>query len=114
MSIVLEREAPPFQQDETGAIRIGKTRVLLEIVIRAFLDGASPETIVQQYSTLSLSDTYSAIAYYLRHQEAIEAYLQQREQIAAQVKQRFQELQPDMSLVRSRLLARRNNKDAQF
>jgi hypothetical protein len=25
MSIVLEREAPPFQQDETGAIRIGKT-----------------------------------------------------------------------------------------
>lgn len=107
MSIVLEREAPPFRQDQTGAIRIGKTRVLLEIVIRAFLDGASPETIVQQYSTLSLSDTYSAIAYYLRHQEAIEAYLQQREQIAAKVQQRFQELQPDMSLMRSRLLARR-------
>jgi hypothetical protein len=61
MSIVLEREAPPFREDETGAIRIGKTRVLLELVIRAFLDGASPETIVQQYSTLSLSDTYSAI-----------------------------------------------------
>ncbi len=102
MSIVLEREAPPFQEDATGAIRIGKTRVLLEIVIRAFLDGVSPETIVQQYSTLSLSDTYSAIAYYLRHQKDIETYLQQREQIASKVQQRFQELQPDMSLMRSR------------
>lgn len=112
MSIVLEREAPPFQEDETGAIRIGKTKVLLEIVIRAFLDGASPETIVQQYSTLSLSDTYSAIAYYLRHQKDIETYLQQREQIAVKVQQRFQELQPDLSLMRSRLLARRNNQEA--
>ncbi len=80
MSIVLlEREAPPFREDETGAIRIDKTRVPLELVIRAFLDGASPETIVQQYSTLSLSDTYSAIAYYLRHQKDMEIYLQQRE-----------------------------------
>ncbi|WP_271254551.1 DUF433 domain-containing protein [Pseudanabaena sp. Chao 1811] len=62
MSIVLEREVPPFREDESEAIRIGKTRVLLELVIRVFLDGVSPETIVQQYSTLSLSDTYSAIA----------------------------------------------------
>lgn len=92
MSIVLEREAPPFREDETGAIRIGKTRVILELVIRAFLDGASPETIVKQYFTLSLSDTYSAITYYLRHQETIETYLQQREQIATKVQQRFQAL----------------------
>ena len=62
MSIVLEGEAPPFRENQTGAIRIGKTRVLLETVIIAILDGASPKTIVQQYSTLSLSDTYSAIA----------------------------------------------------
>ena len=67
---------------------------------------------MQQYSTLSLSDTYSAIAYYLRHQKDIETYLQQREQIAVKVQQRFQELQPDLSLMRSRLLARRNNQEA--
>ena len=34
MSIVLEREAPPFQEDATGAIRIGKTRVLLELYFK--------------------------------------------------------------------------------
>jgi hypothetical protein len=55
MSLVLECEAPPFREDESGAIRIGNTRVLLKLVIRAFQDGASPEPIVQRYSTLSLS-----------------------------------------------------------
>lgn len=112
MSIVLEREAPPFRQDENGAIRVGNTRVLLELVIRAFLDGASPESIVQQYSTLTLSDTYSAIAYYLRHQETVQIYLQQREQQAQTVKQKLQGFQTDMSLLRSRLFARQDNHDA--
>jgi len=110
MSIVLEHEASPFQEDATGSIRVGKTRVLLELVIRAFLDGASPETIVQQYSTLTLSDTYTTIAYYLRHQEVIEAYLIQREQLAGKVYQRIQDIQPDMNLFRSRLLARRSDR----
>ena len=67
MNLVLEVEAPPFRVDATGAIRVGNSRVLLELVIRAFQDGASPESIVQRYSTLSLSDVYSAIGYYLRH-----------------------------------------------
>lgn len=42
MSLVLEREAPPLREDETGAIRVGNSRVLLEVVLRAFQDGASP------------------------------------------------------------------------
>jgi hypothetical protein len=86
--------------------------VLLELVIRAFLDGVSPESIVQQYSTLTLSDTYSAIAYYLRHQEAVQIYLQQREQQAQTVKQKLQGFQSDMRLLRSRLLARQDNREA--
>ena len=52
MNLVLEVEAPPFREDATGAIRVGNSRVLLELVIRAFQDGASPESIVQRYSTL--------------------------------------------------------------
>ena len=107
MSLVLEREAPPLREDETGAIRIGNSRVLLELVIRAFQDGASPESIVQSYSTLSLSDVYLTIGYYLRHQEAIEAYLNRREQLAEVVRQKLSSVQPDMSLIRSRLLAQK-------
>jgi uncharacterized protein (DUF433 family) len=108
MNLVLEVEAPPFREDATGAIRVGNSRVLLELVIRAFQDGASPESIVQRYSTLSFSDVYSAIGYYLRHQEAVEAYLHYREQLADAVRQRLLGIQPDLTVVRSRLLAQKN------
>ncbi|MEG4968848.1 DUF433 domain-containing protein [Microcoleus sp. B6-A1] len=109
MNLVLEVEAPPFREDATGAIRVGNSRVLLELVIRAFQDGASPESIVQRYSTLSLSDVYSAIGYYLRHQEAVEAYLNYREQLADSVRQRLLGIQPDLGVVRSRLLGEKQS-----
>ena len=105
MNLVLEREAPPLREDETGAIRVGNSRVLLELVIIAFQDGVSPESIVQQYSTLSLSDVYATIAYYLRHQKIIEAYLDRREELAETVRKKLSGVQPDLSLIRSRLLA---------
>lgn len=109
MSLALEREMPPFREDAKGAIRIGDSRVLLELVIRAFQDGASPESIVQRYSTLSLSDTYTTIGYYLRHQDAVEAYLNHREHLAELVHQRLSNIQPDLSLIRSRLLSQQQS-----
>ncbi len=108
MNLVLEREIPPLREDETGAIRVGSSRVLLETVLRAFQDGASPESIVHRYSTLSLSDVYNTIGYYLRHQDAVEAYLREREQLASSVQQRLSSIQPDLSLIRSRLLSQSN------
>jgi uncharacterized protein (DUF433 family) len=108
MSLVLERETPPLREDETGAIRVGNSRVLLETVIRAFQDGASPESIVQRYSTLSLSDVYNTIGYYLRHQDAVDVYLNQREQLAESVQQRLSSIQPDLSSIRTRLLSQQH------
>lgn len=104
MSLVLERETPPLQEDTTGAIRVGNSRVLLETVIRSFQDGASPESIVYRYPSLSLSDAYQVIGYYLRHQDTVEEYLHQREQMAESVQQKLSEIQPDISAIRSRLL----------
>lgn len=108
MSLVLECETPPLCEDETGAIRVGNSRVLLETVIRAFQDGATPEAIVYRYSTLSLSDVYNTIGYYLRHQDSVEAYLSQREQLADAVQQRLSSTQPDLSFIRSRLLSQQS------
>jgi uncharacterized protein (DUF433 family) len=108
MNLALDREAPPLHEDEVGAVRIGNSRVLLETVVRAFQDGASPESIVHRYTTLSLSDVYNTIGYYLRHQDAVEAYLSQREQLAEAVQQRLSDIQPDLSSIRARLLSQRN------
>lgn len=97
----------PLYEDDTGAIRVGSSRVLLELVIHGFLDGASPETIVQRYSTLSLSDVYFTIGYYLQHRNRIDAYLEQREKLAESVYERLSAIQPDLSLIRSRLLSQK-------
>jgi hypothetical protein len=48
MGIILQSEAPPLQRDASGALRVGHSRVLVELVIRAFQDGATPEAIAQR------------------------------------------------------------------
>jgi len=59
---------------------ISGSRVSLESVIFAFLDGLSPETIAAEcFPTLSLEQVYGAITYYLAHRSEIDAYLQQAE-----------------------------------
>jgi uncharacterized protein (DUF433 family) len=88
-------------------LRVGDSRVLIEIVIRAFQDGATPESIVQRYSTLALADVYAVIAYYLRHQTEVENYVARREKEANEVRQRIESQQEDLSEIRARLLARR-------
>jgi hypothetical protein len=82
--------------------------VLLELVIRAFQDGAPPEAIVQRYPTTTLADIYAVIAYYLRHPDEVEAYLAERENRAGQLRQRIESRQSDLGEVRRRLLARRD------
>ena len=107
MSFTVQSESPPLREDADGALRVGQSRVLLELVIRAFQDGATPETIVQRYSTLALPDVYAVIAYYLRHRNEVEAYLARREQQAEEARQRIEGQQGDLREIRARLLARR-------
>jgi uncharacterized protein (DUF433 family) len=104
---MIETEAPPLRADGTGAIRVGTSRVLLELVIQAFQDGATAEEIVQRYSTTTLADVYGAIAYYLRHRDDVEAYLAERERKATEVRQRIEARQGDLAELRARLQARR-------
>ena len=107
MSFAVRTEAPPLREDAAGALRIGDSRVLLELVIRAFQDGATPETIVQRYSTLALADVYAVIAYYLRHRSEVEGYLARREQKAEEVRARVETRQGDLGEIRARLAAKR-------
>ena len=96
----------PIREDAAGALRVGDSRVLLDLVIRAFQDGATPETIVQRYSTLTLPDVYAVIAYYLRHREEVRAYLKRRAEEADALRAKIEAERPRVS--REELLARRS------
>lgn len=105
--IVLQTEAPPLRRDSSGALRVGRSRVLLELLIHAFEDGVTPEAIAQQYPTVTLADIYGTIAYYLRHRDEIEAYLVERKRQAESIRKQIQSKQGDLSEIRSRLYARK-------
>lgn len=55
------------------------TRVSLDSVVYAFLEGLSPESIVDSFDTLTLEEVYGAIAFDLGHRDVIDAYLKQSE-----------------------------------
>ena len=109
MSITISAETLPLRIDADGIVRVGKTRVTLDTVVGAFLEGATAEEIAHRYPSVDLADVYSVIAYYLRHRPEVEEYLHRRRQEAAQVQQQ-NEKQFDPHGIRDRLLARRAQK----
>jgi len=57
---------------------VSGTRVSLDSIVFAFLDGLSPETIVGEcFPVLTLEQVSGAITYYLAHRADIDRYLQQ-------------------------------------
>jgi uncharacterized protein (DUF433 family) len=58
-----------------GGYRIAGTRIGLELVVLAYLDGQSPEMIRENFPSLSLEMIHGAIAVYLHHREEINSYL---------------------------------------
>ncbi len=105
MTLEIEAQPLPLAVDIDGVVRISGTRVTLDTVVYAFLDGATAEEIAQQYPSLSLPDIYSVIGYYLNQSAKVNKYLRQRERLAAKVKLR-NETRFDPEGVRDRLLAR--------
>jgi uncharacterized protein (DUF433 family) len=100
----------PLRTDEHGVIRIGNTRVLLELVIHAYYLGETPEGIVDGYPSLTTSDVYAVLAYYLSHREEIDAYVRQRDQQAEEILRAVEaNLSPEARNLRTRLRAYREN-----
>ena len=108
MTLTIATETIPLVADVDGVIRVGKTRVTLDTVISAFLDGATAEEIIHQYPSLDLADVYLVIAYYLKRRAEVDTYLQQRQREADQIRKQ-NEFRFDPSGIRERLLARRAN-----
>jgi uncharacterized protein (DUF433 family) len=102
----LDPIAVPLREDETGAIRVGRSRVHLELVIHAFRAGATPEAIVQSYETLALADVYAVISHYLAHPDSIDEYLGRREIEAETTRQKIETSLRSEANLRQVLLAR--------
>jgi uncharacterized protein (DUF433 family) len=98
--------AVPLREDPPGVLRVGKSRVLLELVIRAFQRGDTPEGIVQSYDTLHLPDVYAVVSYYLANPAPFEQYLRQGDIAATETRQKIEAAQPPRGSLRDLIMAR--------
>src|SRR5688572_4305186 len=67
--------------DGYGVMRVGQTRISLDSVVVAFLQGHSSATIQAQYPGLTVEQVQAAIDYYLAHRGEVDQYLRQQAEV---------------------------------
>ena len=110
MVVAIESAPVPLRIDPSGTVYVGNTRVMVELVVAAYLAGADPEDIVGMFDTLDLGDVHLVLGYYLHHKNEIDQYVRERRQHADEVWNKIDAWQEsrgfDRSTLRERLLAR--------
>jgi uncharacterized protein (DUF433 family) len=106
--LVIEAQSLPLTLDANGIVRVGSTRVTLDTIIAAFLEGATAEEISYQYPSVELPDIYAVISYYLRNRPEVEKYLQYRQKESKVIRKQSEKRHNPFG-IRERLLARPTN-----
>ena len=70
-----------YIEQRDGGYYVAGIRVSLDSLVYAFRSGESPETIQQQFPTLSLEQVYGAIAFYLGHQVEVDDNIREGEEL---------------------------------
>src|SRR5271168_5220656 len=68
-----------YVEQRNGGFYVAGTRVSLDSIVYSFRAGDSPETIRQNFSSLTLEQVYGAIAFYLAHEQEIDANIREGE-----------------------------------
>ncbi len=90
-----------------GGYYLKDTRVSLDSIVYAFLEGLSPESIQADcFPTLTLEQVYGAITYYLSHRAEIDAHLAEEdrgyEAFRAEIRARNPQLSRRLDKLRQR------------
>jgi uncharacterized protein (DUF433 family) len=80
----------PLRLHPGGVVRVGETRVPLDLVVENYENGMTPEEMVRAYDSLVVADVYAVIGYYLRHRETVRKYLSRREEEARELRSQLE------------------------
>jgi uncharacterized protein (DUF433 family) len=65
-----------YVEQRDGGYYVAGTRVSLDSIVYAFLEGQTAESIAQAFSALTLEQAYGAITFYLAHRPEVDQYLE--------------------------------------
>ena len=105
VQLPLNADRPPLRVDDGGAVRVGTSRVGLEVIVDQYENGMSPEELVRAYDTLQLSDVYAVVAWYLKYGDEVRTWLTAREEAANALRAKIESEHPP--LAGAELMARR-------
>ena len=105
----LHADRPPLRVDEGGAVRVGNSRISLDLIVEQYENGRTPEDMVRAYDTLRLAEVHAVIAYYLQHRDEVRVYLKRREEEAETLRAKIEAERPRVA--REELLARRRARE---
>lgn len=74
--------------------RISDSRVSLDSIVYDYLSGLSPESIADNFDTLSLEQVYGAITFYLSHRNEVDRTLMQNRVKFNALRQKARESHP--------------------
>jgi uncharacterized protein (DUF433 family) len=92
-------EHSEYVEQRNGGFYIAGTRVSLDSIVYSFNAGDSPESIRQNFSSLTLEQVYGAIAFYLAHEQEVQSNIREGEA-------EIQRTVPPLSQTRPELSAR--------
>jgi uncharacterized protein (DUF433 family) len=106
-AVLMQRE---YVEMRNGGYYVAGSRVSLASVVHEYRDGAAPESIRQNFPTLSLEQIHGAIAFFLGHPQEAETYLSALEkkwdELESAVKPASPELQQRIEEAQKRRLAK--------
>lgn len=74
-----DMERSEYIEQRNGGFYVAGTRVSLDSIVYSFKAGDSPETIRQNFSSLSLEQVYGAVAFFLAHEQEVDANIREGE-----------------------------------
>ena len=112
MTMTIHADPVPLRVDDKGVIRVGDSRLSLEVILDYHHQGMTAEAIAEGYQDIiTLADVHAVLAYYHRHRDEVDVYLRRRDQEAEAIRRQIEAAQPPRPGFREELLARQARRD---
>ena len=87
-SLPLTPRPVPLTPLEDGTLRVSGTRIPLDLIVKSYNAGETPEQIVAAFDTLRLSDVYTLVGYYLDNRDAVDDYVRRVDELGDEMERK--------------------------